>query len=140
MQITAIPYEYVDDIWPVVVPFLQPACDVQGLFRAQDVKAMLDERVLALWAIFPDDSNKPIAACTTRIVSYPEREGLAIDWLGGSRMKDWLPQLSETLDRYAKDCGCKHIEGMGREGWVRALAPHGYKTWYPMYRKELSDE
>lgn len=139
IQVSAVPYEYASAVWPHVEKFLRPAAKLQGVFRVEDIKEMLDRRDIALWVMIDDTNGMPVAAATTRLIEYPTRRAMAIDWVGGKRMKEWLPQLSDLMDKYAKDNGCEHIEGMGRHGWLRALAGYGYRKWYPMYRKELTN-
>lgn len=139
MILSAIPYEHVGHVWPKVSGFLDAAVRTSGgNYTLQTVIEGLIEQHLGLWVVF-DEKDEPIAAATTRIVQYPNRKALAIDWIGGRRMREWLPMLAEKMDQYAKDNGCKHIEGMGRAGWVKALQPYGYKQWVPTYRKELTD-
>jgi hypothetical protein len=41
-------------------------------------------------------------------------------------MKEWLPQLVDTIDAFAYNEQCVGVEISGRGGWVRALAPFGY--------------
>jgi len=90
---------------------------------------------IILWVIIIDD--KLVASLTTRVIQYPKAKTMAIDWVSGTKMSKWLPKLIPILDSYARDNGCKYITGMGRDGWTKALEPHGYKTWSPIYRKEL---
>jgi N-acyl-L-homoserine lactone synthetase len=64
---------------------------------------------------------------------------MALDWVGGKHMKEWLPSILETLQSYATDCGCKHIEGYGRKAWGRILEKYGWKPEYIAYRMELGN-
>jgi len=140
IQVSAVPYEYVDDVWPHVKAFIGWGVRLQPkLFSLESVRQELDSRVLALWIMIDDETGKPVAAATTRIIKYPKCSSVMIDWLGGKRMNEWLPQFSAMMDRYAKDNGCTRIEGAGRKGWLRALAPYGYRQNVPMYVKELED-
>lgn len=139
MIVSAIPYEMVGHVWPKVKDFLERAVKANpGTYTIETVIDGLIEKEIALWVVFDDD--EPIAAVTTRLIRYPTRMAMAIDWIGGIRMKEWLPMLAEKMDQYARDHGCKHIEGVGRPGWVRALEPYGYRKTLPTYRKELEDE
>jgi hypothetical protein len=75
---------------------------------------------------------------TTRVIEYPERKALAMDFIGGSRMKEWLPEAQRTLEKFAKDNNCLHLEGYGRKAWKRWLDKYGWKPDYVAYRMELN--
>ena len=53
------------------------------------------------------DGKKMIAVVTTRVIEYPERRALAMDFIGGSKMKEWLPEAQRTLESFAKDNNCR---------------------------------
>jgi hypothetical protein len=62
--------------------------------------------------------------------------------MGGTRGKEWLPELDKILVRWAKDNNCKWIELTGRDGWTRTL-PKISKAWkqeFTVYRRELDTE
>lgn len=138
IAVTAVPPKYVEEVWPLVQGYLSKAVRFQkDTFNIEAVKEMLDREQIILWVMLDENTGNPVAAATTRVVEYPVCRSMAIDWIGGKRMKEWLPKFSETLDKYAKDNGCKYIEGWGRPGWIKALKPFGYRQWSPTYRKEL---
>lgn len=139
IHVSSVPYEHVAQVWPMVKGYLSAAVVRQKLYSLEAVLDRVLKREVALWVVLDDEVDEPIAVATTRIVEYPERRGLAIDWIGGVRMSEWLADLHEMMERYARDMGCSHIEGAGREGWVKALAPFGYKRSMPTYHKELTD-
>ena len=78
-----------------------------------------------------------IAAITTKLLEYPKRTAMSMDWIGGTRMKEWLPMAQETISRYAKEHGCSHLEGYGRKAWGRWLGQYGWEPEYIAYRMEL---
>lgn len=84
------------------------------------------------------DGEEAVAAVTTRIISYPGRKAMAMDWVGGSRMGEWLPMALETLEEYSKKNGCDHLEGYGRKAWGRWLEKYGWEPEYIAYRMELN--
>lgn len=47
-----------------------------------------------------NEDDKIIAAFTTRLIQYPRRRALALDWVGGTQMKEWEDQLIDTMKRY----------------------------------------
>ena len=54
-----------------------------------------------------------IAAITTRIIEYPSKKAMAMDWIGGKRMMEWLPIAMDRLTEFAKDCANKKINFIG---------------------------
>jgi len=132
----AVPPEHVGLVWPEAEPMLIPAiATAKGKFNSEDIAEELKAGVLLLWIVA--DDMVPIAAITTRIVRYPQCNALAMDWLGGSRMREWLPQANETLLRYAKQNDCTHLECYGRKAWGRWLRRFGWRPDYIAYRMDI---
>jgi len=128
-----------DIVWEDAVKLLQPAIDTAGgMYTAESVREALDRRLLVLW--LATDGTKPIAAITTRIIAYPTARALAMDWIGGSRMKEWLPIAMPEIKKYAAFQGCTRLEGYGRKAWMRWLSPHGWEQNYIAYKMDLTDE
>ena len=101
-----------------------------------DILTGVYEGMYALWVVMNED-DKIIAAFTTRLIQYPRRRALALDWVGGTQMKEWEDQLIDTMKRYGNELGCSHLEGYGRKGWGRALKKYGFYPEYIAYRMEL---
>ena len=132
----AVPPEHVDLVWPEAKTLLASAiATADGKFDPSDIKDSLDSGALLLW--IAADNMTPVAAITTRIVRYPQCRALAMDWIGGSRMREWLPQAHETLLRYAKQNDCTHLEGYGRKAWGRWLRRFGWRPDYIAYRMDI---
>ena len=132
----SIPTEHVDLVWEDLAPLLIPALSTaSGKFDIEDVRKSVLNEELMLWAV--SDGVEPIAALTTRIVCYPQRRALAMDWLGGTRMKEWLPMVQAELTNHAKVNNCEHLEAYGRRGWQRWLERFGWNPEYISYRMDL---
>ena len=99
------------------------------------LKGVFDDTYV-LWVVM-DEGDSIIAAFTTRLLVYPQRKALALDWVGGTRMKEWEDQLISTMRKYANELGCSHLEGYGRKAWGRALKKYGFYPEYIAYRMEL---
>ena len=80
-----------------------------------------------------------VTALTTRILEYPNKRGLTVDWVGGGNMVEVLALSQSTLRKCAEDNNCDHIEGYGRKAWGRCLEKYGWKPEYIAYKMELSD-
>ena len=138
MIITAVPRDALGIVWGDVVRVLNKSVETSaGKFHIDDIYKEIDRGVLGLWLVL--EEKEVLAAITTRIIEYPGRKALALDWVGGNRMKDWLPMVLETMERYAKESGCQHIEGYGRKAWGRYLGKYGWKPEYIAYRMELNN-
>ena len=141
MIITAVPQEQVPMVWDKASKLLQKATDTTGpRFGVFDIFDGLLGNKLALWLVFEEGEKDPIAAFTTRIIQYNGCKSLAIDWVGGGKMRHWLPESMNILKRFAKDNGCSRLEGYGRRAWGRVLARDGWEPEYTAYKLELNDE
>jgi hypothetical protein len=138
MMITAVPMEGVDIVWDDVTKVLEKSVATSaGKFEIEDLKKDVKEGVLVLWLIM--DGREVVAALTSRVMEYPGRRAMALDWVGGTQMKKWLPLALNTLQKYATDCECKHLEGYGRKAWGRILQKYGWQPEYIAYRMELGN-
>lgn len=132
-----MPKEAVGSVWKDVDEILKRAVDtVKDKSEVIDILTGVYEDMYALWVVMNDD-DKVIAAFTTRLIQYPRRRALALDWVGGTQMKEWEDQLIDTMKRYGNELGCSHLEGYGRKGWGRALKKYGFYPEYIAYRMEL---
>lgn len=132
----AVPPDHIGLIWPEAEVLLAPAiATAGGRYEPSDIYEQLQTGELLLWIAAED--MVPVAAITTRIMRYPRCRAMAMDWIGGSRMREWLPLAQATLLRYAKQNDCTHLEGYGRKGWSRWLRRFGWEPEYIAYRMEL---
>ena len=137
-MITAVPMEGVDIVWDDVTKVLEKSVATSaGKFEIEDLKKDVKEGVLVLWLIM--DGREVVAALTSRVMEYPGRRAMALDWVGGTQMRKWLPLALNTLQKYATDCECKHLEGYGRKAWGRILQKYGWQPEYIAYRMELGN-
>ena len=141
MICTAVPREAIDIVWGDVSSLLNKAILTSGgKYHIDDIYENLTKGYYNLWLIVDDkEGEKVIAALTTRIIWYPNRKAMAMDWVGGKRMMEWLPKAMEILTDYAKDCGCSHLEGYGRKAWSKVLKKYNWKPEYIAYRMEIDN-
>lgn len=137
MKVSLVPQEAIGSVWKDVDEILKRAVDtVKDKSEVIDILTGIYEGMYALWVVMNED-DKIIAAFTTRLIQYPRRRALALDWVGGTQMKEWEDQLIDTMKRYGNELGCSHLEGYGRKGWGRALKKYGFYPEYIAYRMEL---
>ena len=137
MRISLVPERAIGHVWKDVEGILDKAVDtIKDKSKVIDILKGVFDGIYVLWVVL-DDDDKIVAAFTTRLVAYPRRKALAVDWVGGTQMKEWEDQWVETMKRYANELDCSHIEGYGRKGWGRALKKYGFYPEYIAYRMEL---
>ena len=137
MRISLVPSEAVKHVWKDVEEVLKKSVNtVKNKAEMIDVLKGVFDDTYVLWVVM-DEGDSIIAAFTTRLLVYPQRKALALDWVGGTRMKEWEDQLISTMRKYANELGCSHLEGYGRKAWGRALKKYGFYPEYIAYRMEL---
>jgi hypothetical protein len=135
----AVPPNRVETIWPLAKPHLKRAAMVtNGVFSIDDIERSVFGKEVILWVVM--QGGVVIAALTTRVMQYPSRKALAIDWVGGSKIKEWMGDCHSMLVDFAKKSECSHLEGYGVRAWGRLLSDRGWKQAYITYRMELQDE
>ena len=133
---TPVPKHLLGLIWPKVEEYLAKAVDTaKGKLTIDDVRSGIESDLYLLWVVV--DGEDIIAAVTTRVINYPTCNGMALDWVGGKRIKEWLSMLNSTMRDHAKNHGCSHLEGYGRPAWTRLIARHGWQEDYVAFRLEV---
>lgn len=133
-----VPKEMAGLVWDEVKGMLEKATfTAVGKCDIHDVKAGIEDGVYLLWVAM--DGNTILAGMTTRIIEYPKCRALALDWIGGVRMKDWLKLFNEQMVQHAKNNGCSHIEGYGRPAWLRWTRKFGWKEDYVTFKLEVQN-
>ena len=139
MKISLVPQEAVGSVWKDVERVLEKSvATANGKAEVIDVLNGTFDGTYVLWVVM-DDDDSIIAAFTTRLIVYPRCKALALDWVGGTRMREWSDGLIETMIKYAQELGCQHLEGYGRKAWGRFLNKYGFQPEYIAYRMELEN-
>ena len=138
MMMSAVPKEAVSAVWADVARVMSKSVDTSnGKYHIDDLFHGIQNNLYVLWVIMEEE--EVIAAITTRIIEYPGKRAMAMDWIGGSKMGKWLPVAQETLERFARDNNCTHLEGYGRKAWGRWLGKYGWNPEYIAYRMEIEN-
>jgi hypothetical protein len=131
-----VPPDYVGAVWGQVEGYLEAAIKTaRGKCTVDDVRAEIDTGLYLLWVVV--DDGELIAAITTRIIEYPRCRAMALDWIGGKRIKDWIGMSNRIMMEHAKNNGCTHLEGYGRPAWIRLNGKYGWKEDYTTFRLEV---
>ena len=124
-------------IWPEVSDYVTRALKLTlGQINADTVLEKIKTQDMQLWVIA---ESAILGAMVTEILIYPNRKILRVVTLGGEGWDNWGSEIVETLDSYAKYVGATGIEFVGRKGWSKKLAQHGYSTRCAYFQKELEN-
>jgi hypothetical protein len=136
MKFLPVPVEHLDTQWQYIEPILNKAvCLSPRKIDIKDVYEASKQGAYLVWTV--QDEGEIIAVITTRMVFYPKGYALALDFVGGDKMKDWIELVLSTLEAHARHNKCIHMEGFGRKAWQRFIGKFG---WYPAhitYHKDL---
>jgi hypothetical protein len=138
IRIAPVHPQVLDTIWEDVAAWLEPAIKTaDGKFSIEDIKDEILSHTLVLWMVW--ENGKPSAFYTTRIIEYPQRKALALDWLGGTGIRRWMDAVLDNVEEHARNNNCLHLEGYGRMAWGRLLKRRGWEPEYVAYRMELGN-
>lgn len=141
MKIVPIGAPLLPKVWQHVAPLLNKAVRLSPeLIRINDVYDAALQGVYLFWVALDEDSGEFVGVISTRIIDYPRRKALAMDFIGGSRMKEWLGMAQEEIENHARRNDCSHLEGYGRRAWLKFLEPHGWEQAFITFKKDLRNE
>ena len=117
----------IEKTWPLAKDLIRAAIERTGLSDFADIEKSVLAGDQLLWLAISDHIE---AAATTRKADNI----CTIVSCSGHQRERWLP-LFATIEKYAKDEGCKAIRIYGRKGWERVL--DGYRAEYVILEKQL---
>ena len=132
MQVTLIPRDHLDTVWPLVEQYMHMAAEYTfGRYTAEDIKDSIQGYDHDLWAAFDDNKIKGIVV--TNFVQYPQMRCLAMQFTAGEDLKDWKAPMLNLLQKWASDNNCDKIESSGRPGWPRVFKDDGCNVLWHTY-------
>lgn len=139
-SVRSIPPDDVPKLWHIVAPLLSEAVTLsEGRYDMRAVLDSLRARHSLLWVIYDDDLVVR-AAFTAAKRQYPKAAWLAVEFMGGDGMHEWIAAVVDTLTSYAKDSGLAGLEMSGRTGWKRVLGPLGWRENAVLLVKRFEDK
>lgn len=124
----------IDLVWPVVLPMLQRAIDLNdGDFDSDYVFDNLMKDTMQLFIGYSKDDI--IYASVTELLPYQHNKALRIILMGGKQIDSWVD--TKIFEKFAKQQGCNRIEIVGRKGWIKKLESRGYKQTHYIVTKEI---
>ena len=135
-----IPKDCAYTIWPQVAKVLKRSvATAEGKYEVDDLLDCILKDELVLWVVLDTNNDEIIAAITTRLIEYPQGNAMALEWVCGTRMKEWLPIAHPIMVSYAEDHNCKYLEGYGRIAWGRLLGKYGWNPDYIAWKMDLEN-
>ena len=101
LMFTPVPVEFLDSVWTKVSNIMERSVKTaEGKYKVEDLYPEIVDNQIVLWIVADHDrDDEIIAAITTRLIEYPQGNSMAMDWIGGKRMKDWLLMMMIVLSR-----------------------------------------
>ena len=113
---TQVPKQDVFLIWTKVAPLLQKALD--GTYDIIDVEQGLQDNRFQLFISW---NNGIESAVITEIAEYPKAKVRRYVLAGGTNLENWLEEIQEVIEKFAKKNHCTQLEVAGRKGWLKKL-------------------
>ena len=88
-----------------------------------------------MWVVHVEDTLT--AAITTSVVRHPQRDTLKIEFMGGTRMSQWVDKALEVLTDLARKANLGAIEADGRKGFEKHAGGLSFREVYTHYVMEL---
>jgi hypothetical protein len=128
IQLKAIYWNDVDDVWPDIAPYLDDAIEYsRGELTPDSIKRALKLRDMQL-VVPVDEENEIIGIVLTEIRQMPS--GLRVTYvlgLAGDRFPEWMELGSQALKSWAGSVDAPVVHMVGRRGWSKRLAKLGWK-------------
>jgi hypothetical protein len=101
----------------------------------ESYKARCLDRSAQLWLI--RDHDQVSGAAITEV--YDTIKGLtcAVPVVAAVSMEEAIVPVLDAIERWARAEGCVRLEGFGRQGWVRALKPYGWRPLSVVIEKDI---
>lgn len=134
--VRGIPANLVEHFWTYAEPYIKRALEhTTGEWLPSDIKMFCKDRGMQLWLV--SEGDRVIAAATTELVKYPQKQHCRIVTLAGSKAPEWTGLAGEIIRLWAIENGCSAIEAFVRKGYVPILAQYGFKHRYSSVIKEI---
>jgi len=140
LKFTGVQSGMIKVTWPLAKPFVEKGLALEsGLYKAEDIYDHLLKKKMQLWVAIDIEENKIIAVLITQIALYPQAKACWIILVGGAGMDDWV-QFMRIIKLWAKGEGCDRVLSFSRDGWVKMLAPFGFKKLRTLIVCDLETE
>jgi hypothetical protein len=138
MEVSLVPPELVDGLWPRIFPYLSHASEYTfGRYEPEDIIEFVLSGQAHLWVVLDEDDIKGVTI--TRFWQYPRKNCLDLVFLAGDDGFSWKDEMLSTLQSWARDSGCDVIEASGRLGLARAFKDDGYRVLWQVFELPVAE-
>ena len=118
-------------VWPKVVPLLVKGKSAwEEYFELEDIRTMILSGRAQLWLPIEE------LVLITELVQHPKIMVLNLLIAVGDNLNEALKHLRD-IELWAKELGATKAIGIGRKGFLRVLAPSGYRQRAVAFEKDL---
>jgi hypothetical protein len=138
MQVSLVPTEFIEGLWPKVFPHLHKAAEYTfGRYYPEDIFAVVANGEAQLWIVLDGDEIAGITV--TRFWQYPRKKCLDLVFLAGNDGFSWKDDMLKMLQHWAADNECDVIEASGRAGLSRAFRDDGYRVLWQVFELPVAE-
>ena len=131
----------IEEYWNLVDFMLREGLKYDGdPMSINDLKKFLEDSSMQLHLIFGSDDGegyKVFGVCVTRIMMLPNFKQCEVILCKGEKRELWQDELANTIEKLAKETGCKRIAVHARPGWQPFLKTKGWEVKRYLYTKEF---
>lgn len=138
MQVSLVPANLVEGLWPQLFPFLNRAAEYTfGRYEPEDIFDAILSGDVHLWVVL--DGEDIVGVTVTRFWQYPRKRCLDLVFLAGNDGFSWKDDMLKMLQHWARDNGCDVIEASGRAGLARAFRDDGYRVLWQVFELPVAE-
>lgn len=127
MKILYVAPDNIGSVWPMFKEYAERVLPLTRKRRCA-TQFLLDlmKNFEMLWVVVGDE-GKVIGFCTSAVTKYDEIQMLQVRMLAGDFFSEWIDDMHDMLEKFARENGCDGLELIGRRGWVRKLERFGWR-------------
>ena len=141
VEVLEIYSQTLDTYWDLCDFMLREGLKYDGdPMSIEDLKKCIKEGSMQLYMMFGSDDAKGykvFGVCVTRIMMLPNFKQCEVILLKGEKRELWQDELANTIEKLAKETGCKRIAVHARPGWQPFLKTKGWEVKRYLYTKEI---
>lgn len=109
----------IDRVWPAVAHDIEESAKTsRGKFVAEDIYNELKGKTCQLWVW---ESATARGVFITQIHNYKRNRVCWIRIATGHNYQEWIAEVMQTIEAWAKENGCEAMELLARPGWTKIL-------------------
>lgn len=130
-----IPPEQIEEVWPLVEPWLIDSAErTRGKYSVDDIKAGFFSGHAQLWLWLTPTA---IGVLITEIAVYPQNRCCIITTGAGTNADEWWQAALSRIEEFARYAGCSDIVVQCRPGWEKRIKQAGYDKTHIYMEKRL---